>query len=87
LVLNDSAPRRNYLGRELLGTYCGVVENVKDPEKLGRVKVRVPHVFGFIGQNDLPWALPAGTACREQFSGLAVFRICLKWAIRCSCAS
>jgi hypothetical protein len=45
---------------ELLGTYCGVVENVKDPEKLGRVKVRVPHVFGFIGQNDLPWALPAG---------------------------
>jgi hypothetical protein len=45
---------------ELLGTYCGVVENVKDPEKLGRVKVRVPHVFGFIGQNDIPWALPAG---------------------------
>jgi hypothetical protein len=45
---------------ELLGTYCGVVENVKDPEKLGRVKVRVPHVYGFIGQNDLPWALPAG---------------------------
>jgi hypothetical protein len=44
----------------LLGTYCGVVENVKDPEKLGRVKVRVPHVYGFVGQNDLPWALPAG---------------------------
>jgi hypothetical protein len=44
----------------LLGTYCGVVENVKDPEKLGRVKVRVPHVYGFIGQNDLPWAMPAG---------------------------
>jgi hypothetical protein len=44
----------------LLGTYCGVVENVKDPEKLGRVKVRVPHVYGFIGQNDIPWALPAG---------------------------
>jgi hypothetical protein len=45
---------------ELLGTYCGVVENVKDPEKLGRVKVRVPHVYAFIGQNDIPWALPAG---------------------------
>lgn len=44
----------------LLGTYCGVVENVKDPEKLGRVKVRVPHVYGFIGQNDIPWAIPAG---------------------------
>lgn len=45
---------------ELFGTFCGIVENVKDPEKLGRVKVRVPHVYGFIGQNDLPWALPAG---------------------------
>lgn len=44
----------------LLGTYCGVVEKVNDPEKMGRVKVRVPHVYGFIGLNDLPWALPAG---------------------------
>lgn len=51
----------------LLGTYGGLVENVRDPEKLGRVKVRVPHVHGvssssagFIGVNDLPWAAPAG---------------------------
>jgi hypothetical protein len=51
----------------LLGTYCGIVENVNDPLKLGRVKVRVPHVYGasdagggVIGTNDLPWALPAG---------------------------
>jgi hypothetical protein len=44
----------------LLGTFGGVVENVKDPERLGRIKVRVPHVYGAIGQNDLPWALPAG---------------------------
>ncbi len=51
----------------LSGTYGGVVENVRDPEKLGRVKVRVPHVHGvsagsagFIGVNDLPWAMPAG---------------------------
>lgn len=51
----------------LLGTYCGIVENVSDPEKLGRVKARVPHVYGasasaggVIGVNDLPWALPAG---------------------------
>lgn len=51
----------------LLGTYCGIVENVSDPLKLGRVKVRVPHVYGasaagggVIGTNDLPWALPAG---------------------------
>lgn len=51
----------------LLGTYAGTVENVRDPEKLGRVKVRVPHVYGasttgagYIGVDDLPWALPAG---------------------------
>lgn len=48
-------------------TYAGIVESNKDPLKLGRVKVRVPHVFGssatgsgYIGVNDLPWALPAG---------------------------
>jgi len=48
-------------------TYAGIVESSKDPLKLGRLKVRVPHVFGsestgsgYIGVNDLPWALPAG---------------------------
>lgn len=51
---------------ELYGTYAGIVESAKDPEKLGRLKVRVPHVFGgtvkagAIGTNELPWALPAG---------------------------
>jgi len=48
-------------------TYGGRVESNKDPLKLGRVKVRVPHVYGatgggsgFVATNDLPWALPAG---------------------------
>ena len=48
-------------------TYAGIVESNKDPLKLGRIKVRVPHVYGsdstgsgYIGVNDLPWALPAG---------------------------
>lgn len=48
-------------------TYAGTVENNKDPLKLGRLKVRVPHVYGssatgsgYIATNDLPWALPAG---------------------------
>lgn len=51
----------------LMYTYGGLVENNKDPLKLGRVKVRVPHVYGstgsgsgFVATNDLPWALPAG---------------------------
>lgn len=52
---------------QLCFTYGGVVESDKDPLKLGRLKVRVPHVFGstgsgsgFVATNDLPWALPAG---------------------------
>lgn len=52
---------------DLLGLYAGIVENVRDPEKLGRVKVRVPHVYGVTGStvgaiptNDLPWAMPMG---------------------------
>jgi hypothetical protein len=55
------------MAQELFGTFGGIVENVKDPEKLGRVKVRVPHIYGasggstgYIGTNDIPWALPAG---------------------------
>lgn len=51
---------------ELYGTYGGTVEQVRDPEKLGRVKVRVPFVHGaqgsagYIGLTQLPWAMPAG---------------------------
>ena len=48
-------------------TYAGTVESNLDPLKLGRIKARVPHVYGtassgvgYIGTNDLPWALPAG---------------------------
>lgn len=51
----------------LLGLYGGLVEDNRDPEKLGRLKVRVPHIFGVTGSvfgavttNDLPWALPKG---------------------------
>ena len=48
----------------LLGVYGGVVEENRDPEKLGRVKVRVPAVYGTaeeIPTDRLPWALPRGT--------------------------
>lgn len=50
----------------LNGIYLGVVEKVGDPEQLGRLKVRVPGVYGLQGAadaipvDDLPWALPMG---------------------------
>jgi hypothetical protein len=51
----------------LNGTYLGIVVNPNDPAKLGRVKVRVPSVFGptegdfqNVADDDLPWAFPVG---------------------------
>jgi len=51
----------------LRGIFAGLVEKTEDPEKLGRLKVRVPSVYGseggqggYIGVDSLPWALPAG---------------------------
>lgn len=55
------------------GIYLGIVENVSDPERLGRVKVRVPAAYGIIGSangaipvDDLPWALPMGLPAGES---------------------
>jgi hypothetical protein len=49
------------------GTYAGVVEENRDPQFLGRLKVRVAHVygkpggyFGSLSTEAIPWALPAG---------------------------
>ena len=51
----------------LTGIFIGIVEKVGDPEKLGRLKVRVPGVYGIQGSqvgaipiDDLPWAIPMG---------------------------
>lgn len=51
----------------LCHTYGGIVEANRDPLKLGRLKIRVPHVYGsdatregYVGINDLPWANPTG---------------------------
>jgi len=52
---------------DLTGIYVGIVEQNNDPERLGRIKVRVPHIYGIIGgtvgaipMDDMPWAIPLG---------------------------
>lgn len=39
--------------------YVGVVEDNKDPEKIGRCKVRVHGLYNEIPVEDLPWATPS----------------------------
>ena len=45
------------------GMYRGVVEDVDDPEKAGRVKVRILGIHSdnpsYVKTSDLPWAIPA----------------------------
>lgn len=47
-------------------TYAATVEATNDPERIGRLKVRVPLIYGPSGANeaisvsDLPWAMPSG---------------------------
>jgi hypothetical protein len=52
--------------KQLLGLYAGVVEDNADPENVGRLRIRVPHIYGPTGETvaiatpDIPWAMPAG---------------------------
>ena len=43
---------------ELGKTYLGVVEDNKDPQKLGRLKIRVLDIYEELPLEDLPWASP-----------------------------
>ena len=48
-------------------TFVGVVEDNKDPRKLGRIKVRVHIVYNDIPTSDLPWAFPHKDLNGNQF--------------------
>lgn len=39
-------------------TYVGFVEDNNDPEKIGRIKIRVMDVFDEMEIEDIPWAMP-----------------------------
>ncbi len=40
------------------GMYVGICVDNEDPEKRGRIKVRVPIIYGDIPKDHLPWAEP-----------------------------
>jgi len=49
-------------------TYVGFVENINDPRRLGRIKVRVQNVFQDIPTEHIPWATPYLTPDGKSFS-------------------
>ena len=49
-------------------TYIGVVEDNKDPKKMGRIKIRVLDVFDSTPLDDIPWASPWKDLVGDQFT-------------------
>lgn len=46
----------------LPGVYRGVVVSRDDPDKQGRIKVSLPHIFGDVTVDELPWVYPITSA-------------------------
>ena len=44
------------------GFYRGIVKNINDPLKAGRIRVKIYPLFENVFDNDLPWAIPADTS-------------------------
>lgn len=43
---------------ELNKSYLGIIEDINDPLKIGRVKIRIPFLHGDIPTSDLVWSYP-----------------------------
>jgi hypothetical protein len=46
----------------LPGVYRGVIVSRDDPDKQGRVKVSLPHIYGDVPVDELPWVYPITSA-------------------------
>lgn len=61
--------------KDLDRMWVGLVEDNKDPERLGRIKVRVQSIFDDIPVEDIPWASPIKTLSSRSFEVPAVGKI------------
>lgn len=61
--------------KDLDKLWVGVVEDNKDPKKLGRVRVRVQGLFGDIPVEDIPWSSPIKSLSSRSFELPAIGKI------------
>jgi len=55
-IFTDLLTRVSRMERKMLGSYKGEVTNVDDPEKLGRIKIKIVGLFG--EKFETNWAMP-----------------------------
>ena len=61
-----------YMRSRYFGKYRGIVRDVDDPDRLGRITAQVPEVYGD-GETDLsPWALPCVPFAGEDHGFVAL---------------
>lgn len=47
--------------------FCGIVEDITDPDRHGRVKVRVQGIFDDVAIDEIPWASPIRSLAGKSF--------------------
>jgi Type VI secretion system/phage-baseplate injector OB domain len=55
--------------------YVGIVEDISDPKRVGRIKVRVQSIFEDIPLEDIPWAQPYKSLAGKGFGLPAVGKL------------
>src|SRR6266850_1955314 len=65
-VRKDATTTAASFSGALPGVYRGTIVSRDDPDKQGRVKVSLPHVFGDVPVDELPWVYPITSAWKTS---------------------
>ena len=68
-VHKDATKTVSSFSGALPGVYRGVIVSRDDPDKQGRVKVSIPHIFGDVPVDELPWVYPITSAWNVAGAG------------------